>query len=91
MEDLELASNFITDLLSFNFPRRLNYLDLSSNSISKLSSSTPWPESGELQTLLLHGNALSSVGVDTFTKLVALQSLYVKSWRRNASETSDNY
>ncbi|KAG6958506.1 hypothetical protein JG687_00009332 [Phytophthora cactorum] len=79
MEDLELASNFITDLSSFNFPRRLNYLDLSSNSISKLSSSTPWPESGELQTLLLHGNSLSSVGVDTFTKLVALQSLSLSS------------
>ncbi|KAG7388609.1 Immunoglobulin super member 10 [Phytophthora pseudosyringae] len=75
MEDLELASNFVSDLSSFNFPRRLNYLDLSANSISQLSSSTPWPESGELQTLLLHGNSLSSVGVDTFTKLVALQSL----------------
>ncbi|ETN19223.1 serine/threonine protein kinase [Phytophthora nicotianae INRA-310] len=79
MEDLELASNFITDLSSFNFPRRLNYLDLSSNSITKLSSATPWPESGELQTLLLHGNSLSSVGVDTFTKLVALQSLSLSS------------
>ncbi|GMF22463.1 unnamed protein product [Phytophthora lilii] len=73
----ELADNFISDLSSFNFPRRLNYLDLSSNSITTLSSSTPWPESGELQTLLLHGNSLSSVGADTFTKLVALQSLCV--------------
>lgn len=79
MEDLELASNFITDLSDFNFPRRLNYLDLSGNSISTLSSSTPWPESGELQTLLLHGNALSSVGVDTFVDLVALQSLSLSS------------
>lgn len=79
MEDLELAHNFIADLSGFNFPRRLNYLDLSSNSITKLSSSTPWPESGELQTLLLHGNSLSSVGVDTFTKLVALQSLSLSS------------
>ncbi|KAG6592562.1 serine/threonine protein kinase [Phytophthora cinnamomi] len=77
MEDLELADNFITDLSAFNFPRRLNYLDLSANSITTLSSSTPWPESGELQTLLLHGNSLSSVGVDTFTKLVALQSLSI--------------
>uniref|UniRef100_H3HB26 Protein kinase domain-containing protein n=1 Tax=Phytophthora ramorum TaxID=164328 RepID=H3HB26_PHYRM len=79
MEDLELAGNFVSDLTSFNFPRRLNYLDLSSNSISTLSSSTPWPESGELQTLLLHGNSLDSVGVDTFTKLVALQSLSLSS------------
>nr|KAE8932160.1 hypothetical protein PF009_g17797 [Phytophthora fragariae] len=79
MEDLELADNFITDLSAFNFPRRLNYLDLSANSITTLSSATPWPESGELQTLLLHGNSLSSVGVDTFTKLVALQSLSLSS------------
>ncbi|RLN55272.1 hypothetical protein BBP00_00008568 [Phytophthora kernoviae] len=79
MEDLELASNFITDLSGFKFPRRLNYLDLSGNSISKLSSATPWPESGELQTLLLHGNALSSVEVDTFVDLVALQSLSLSS------------
>ncbi|POM60196.1 Serine/threonine protein Kinase, partial [Phytophthora palmivora] len=79
MEDLELASNFIQDLSTVNFPRRLNYLDLSLNSITTLSASTPWPESGELQTLLLHGNLLSSVGVDTFTKLVALQSLSLSS------------
>ncbi|CAH0476777.1 unnamed protein product [Peronospora belbahrii] len=75
MEDLKLASNFITDLSGFSFPRRLNYLDLSFNSITTLSVATPWPESGELQTLLLHGNSLSSVASDTFTKLVALQSL----------------
>ncbi|KAG7394623.1 Immunoglobulin super member 10 [Phytophthora boehmeriae] len=79
MEDLELANNFITDLNEFKFPRRLNYLDLSGNSISELSSSTPWPESGELQTLLLHGNTLSSVAVDTFVDLVALQALSLSS------------
>ncbi|OWZ10164.1 Serine/threonine protein kinase [Phytophthora megakarya] len=75
----ELASNFIQDLSTVNFPRRLNYLDLSLNSITTLSAATPWPASGELQTLLLHGNMLTSVGVDTFTKLVALQSLSLSS------------
>ncbi|RLN71989.1 hypothetical protein BBJ28_00000982 [Nothophytophthora sp. Chile5] len=75
----ELASNFISDLSAFNFPRRLNYLDLSSNSISALPSSTPWPESGELQTLLLQGNALASVAADTFVDLVALQALSLSS------------
>ncbi|TDH67826.1 hypothetical protein CCR75_000403 [Bremia lactucae] len=75
METLELASNVIMDLSDFRFPKRLTYLDLSYNSIATLSYSTPWPESGELQTLLLHGNSLSSVSVDSFSKLVALQSL----------------
>lgn len=75
MKFLELASNSITSLSSFRFPRRLTYLDLSQNSISTLSSFPPWPEAGELQTLLLNGNSLSSVSVNTFTTLVALQSL----------------
>ncbi|KAL7688638.1 putative protein kinase domain, leucine-rich repeat domain superfamily [Plasmopara halstedii] len=75
MEALELANNYITNLTKSHFPRRLSYLDLSSNSISTLSTSTPWPESGELQTLLLHGNSLNSVSAETFSSLVALQSL----------------
>ncbi|CAI5744442.1 unnamed protein product [Peronospora destructor] len=75
MVNLELASNFITDLTGINFPKRLKYLDLSSNFITTLSAASPWPKSGELQTLLLHDNSLSSVGADTFTKLVALESL----------------
>ncbi|RMX63618.1 hypothetical protein DD238_006988 [Peronospora effusa] len=75
MVNLELASNFITDLTGINFPERLKYLDLSSNFITTLSAATPWPESGELLMLLLDNNPLSSVGADTFTKLVALESL----------------
>ncbi|KAI9909816.1 hypothetical protein PsorP6_010645 [Peronosclerospora sorghi] len=78
MESLELGNNFITDLTACNFPRRLKYLDLSFNSFATLSAETPWPDSGELQTLLLQGNSLHSVASHTFTNLVSLQSLYVR-------------
>uniref|UniRef100_A0AAV1U343 Protein kinase domain-containing protein n=1 Tax=Peronospora matthiolae TaxID=2874970 RepID=A0AAV1U343_9STRA len=79
MKDLQLSSNLITDLSSSRFPQRLSYLDLSENSITTLSSATPWPESGDLQTLLLHGNSLKSVAADTFMKFGALRSLSLSS------------
>uniref|UniRef100_M4BLF5 Protein kinase domain-containing protein n=1 Tax=Hyaloperonospora arabidopsidis (strain Emoy2) TaxID=559515 RepID=M4BLF5_HYAAE len=79
MKDLQLSSNLITDLSSSSFPQRLSYLDLSKNSITTLSSATPWPESGDLQTLLLHGNSLKSVAADTFMKFGALRSLSLSS------------
>ncbi|CAI5736207.1 unnamed protein product [Hyaloperonospora brassicae] len=79
MKDLQLSSNLITDLVSSNFPRRLNYLDLSYNFITTLSTATPWPVSGDLQTLLLHGNPLKSVATDTFTRFGALRSLSLSS------------